>query len=137
MKKKGSFWRTFIQISTIGFSLLAVYFLTKGSWLSADDIAFLHLGKTYLPNISSTTQRVTDTNIGAILMFLSFIFQTINLCWSMRWDDFATNKYGLTMAIVFILIIGYLFNWAGDNFEKGLYNNVVSIIKTTKNKSVN
>ncbi|MBW2044698.1 MAG: hypothetical protein JRI96_07400 [Deltaproteobacteria bacterium] len=95
--------RTFIQFTALWLTIWASYFLVKSTLtLTAKDISEL----SYIDypgsdkHYKSMAQKKADTETGFILLLLSFILQSINLLWPMRWIDFATNRQGLIASLI-------------------------------------
>ena len=100
--------RTFIQVQAILLVLISSYFLIKGMLsISAKDLAELSktkwgYNKAVTKNL--TTQRA-DTIIGFVLLLLSFLLQTVNLLWPMRYLDFGVRTIGFIIAVITSAII--------------------------------
>ena len=108
LQEKEKMLRTFIQVSSASLALLAGILLVRGSFaLSSKEIA--RLSSTYYgynkTTIENLSRQQLDSRFGVILLVLSFIFQTINLCWPLRWCDFAVDKAGVVLGIIFSLAI--------------------------------
>ena len=87
--------RTLIQFLALTCSLLASFFLIKGSLgLKANDIAELASTKfDYNPHVmNNLIEQQVNSEIGFILLLCSFILQGINMLWPMRFCDFEINS---------------------------------------------
>lgn len=100
--------RTFIQVQAILLVLISSYFLIKGMLsISAKDLA--ELSKTKWGYNKAVTKNLTiqraDTIVGFVLLLLSFLLQTVNLLWPMRYRDFGVSTIGFIVAVITSAII--------------------------------
>jgi len=110
--------RTLIQFLALTCSLLASFFLIKGSLgLKANDIAELASTKfDYNPHVmNNLIEQQVNSEIGFILLLCSFILQGINMLWPMRFCDFEINKTEMIIGIVIVLIITVRLHFISKN----------------------
>jgi len=117
--------RTFIQVASAGFALFAGILLVRGSFvLKAKDIAELSSTKWGYNTdlVKSLSQQQTDSRLGVLLLMVSFVLQTVNLCWPMRWVDYGVDKWGAILGVVVpaIFFVGALLmsNFLSDKTQK-------------------
>ena len=100
--------RTFLQVLSLSLVLVSSIFLIR-SVLTADVKQMAALSGTYWnfnPHmIQSLAQQKADTMVGFILLLLSFLLQTANLLWPMRWCDFAVSRKGTVVAVIVSLVL--------------------------------
>ncbi|NQT00690.1 MAG: hypothetical protein HQ580_01560 [Planctomycetes bacterium] len=123
--------RTFIQVQALLLVLISSYFLIKGMLsISAKDLAELSKTKWgYNKAVTKnfTTQRA-DTIVGFVLLLLSFLFQTINLLWPMRYVDFGVSTIGFIIAIITSAIILLTAIKSSSFLQRVFYKNVLKIL---------
>jgi hypothetical protein len=123
--------RTFIQVISVTFSLIATKFLINGALgLSLKDMVELSLTKfgantKILRNLSDN--RV-NTMVGFIFILLSFIFQTINLLWPLRAIDFEINRHGVWLALGFSLACYFIASYITKRLHRNIFNRVEIIL---------
>jgi NADH:ubiquinone oxidoreductase subunit 3 (subunit A) len=127
--------RSFIQVTALVFTFMASIFLVKSSLiLSAKDIA--SLSGTYFGHnkhlVKSLSEQQSDTRIGSALLFLAFLLQMINLILPMRISDFAINRTGVIMAIIFSVMVLLFSLWLSKVFEKKTIKTVETILVKDK-----
>lgn len=102
--------RTFIQVTSLVFTLEAAIFLAKGNLgLSAETIAEISSTEWdyNLDVVKSLARQRADTWVGIILLLLAFGLQMWNVLWPMRLGDFAIHRGAAIYAIVFSLVLGF------------------------------
>ena len=108
--------RSFIQVTALGLSLIATFFLLQGPLtLSAKDIADLSTPKVMGHNpdlVKNLAGQQVDSTVGFVLLLFSFALQTANLLWPLRWDDFKVSKGGSVIAICFLITVCLLSYYA-------------------------
>lgn len=122
--------RTFIQVMALGLTLIASYFLVKGTLnLSPKDIVELSSPKwDFHPEIANNiSSQYVNTKTGFVLLLLAFIFQMINLLMPMKWDDFGLNAVGLFIALFVLIIIFAFFLWFSKACIEKIQRNVSDI----------
>jgi hypothetical protein len=129
--------RTFIQVVALTLTLSASVFLVKSSFvLSAKQIA--GLSGTYwdynLELAKNLSQQQADTRVGVLLLLSDFIFQMINLLWPMRICDFAVNRKGVIIAIIFSIIIIFIFLCLNKLLAARVTKNVENILTQQKER---
>jgi hypothetical protein len=101
--------RTFIQISSLVFTLEAALFLARAG-LSLSPAAIAELAATkweynFELAVSLAAQRA-DTTVGLTLLVIGFALQLGNALWPLRWSDFAIHRGAAVCAVVVSIIIG-------------------------------
>lgn len=123
--------RTFIQVQAILLVLISSYFLIKGMLsISAKDLAELSktkwgYNKAVTKNL--TTQRA-DTIVGFVLLLLSFLLQTVNLLWPMRYRDFGVSTIGFIISVITSAIILLTAIKCSGFLQRVYYKDVMKIL---------
>ena len=102
--------RSFIQITSLSFTVLAALFLAKGNFgLSAETIAEL-AGTWFHHNaavVKSLARQRADTWVGVIFLLAAFALQMWNALWPMTLGDLDTHRGAAGYAIVFSAVIAF------------------------------
>lgn len=124
--------RTLIQITAVALVLISSFFLIKaGLLISIEEIAELaNRDWNYsLVEAKNLIQQKSDTQVGFVLLLLSFFLSSINLVWPMKICDFRISKVGVIMAILVSVIIFFLAMKCADLLHDNLYNQYQEILK--------
>jgi len=118
-------------------TLEASYFLIKVNLgLSAKIIA--ELGTPYFDyheeTIRSLSKQYVDTQMGFLLLLLSFALQIGNALWPLRWVDFDIAWSGAVASIAFCIIVFVIaYSWSSIK-SKRIFNQSTQIIKNRSKK---
>ena len=115
--------RTFIQFTSIAVTFIATFFWIRGAaLLSRRDLATL--AGTYFgynpATLNSLASQKEDSLIAGALLGLSFILQTWNALWPMRWCDFGIDKWGALISVG-VSIFLFIFCFWGSSFLRKYY----------------
>jgi len=123
--------RTFIQVQALLLVLISSYFLIKGMLdISAKDLA--ELSKTKWGYNKAVTKNLTNqrayTIVGFVLLLLSFLLQTVNLLWPMRYRDFGISTIGVIMAVITSTIILLIAIKCSGFLQRIFYKDVMKVL---------
>lgn len=102
--------RTFLQIASLVLTLVAAFFLARGSiGLSPHLMAELATTKWggNLQVIDNLAGQQADTRVGFVLLLVAFGLQMVNALWPMRYDDFNIQRGAAAYAVVFCLVVAF------------------------------
>lgn len=109
-----SMLRTFIQISALGLTLVSAIILTKGNLsMSPQIIAQLSVPRAgeHPLVIMNLCDQYATTLIGVIILVAAFGLQLGNSLWEMGWSDFKVDKIGVSLAVLFCIIVLFVSWW--------------------------
>jgi len=131
--------RSFIQISALVLALGAAIFLLKANLgLSPETIAKLsttHWGHNE-EIAKGFARQSADTRVGIILMIISFVLQTANAVWPLRWKDFNIDWRGVSIAIIACVLFLTLGSWYSKKLSERTYRKSIQIIEKKQEEKV-
>ncbi len=113
--------RTFIQFTSITVTFIATFFWIRGAaLLSRRDLAAL--AGTYFgynpATLNSLGSQKADSLMAGLLLLLSFLLQSGNMLWPMRWIDDAVDRGGVAISLAFSLFLFCLCFWISSLLRK-------------------
>ena len=124
-------FRSFIKVTALSLILISTFFLIKGGLgLSVKDIFELSdtpYGGYNDKLVQNLTQQKSDTIVGFVLMLLSFILSLIDLLMPMYCDEFAMNRKGLIVSIIFSAIVFLVAYATSRSLQNKWYKEVQNI----------
>lgn len=116
--------RTLLPVTGVLLTLLASYFLARGSSslgaLEIAELAAMKLG--YNPDlVAGLAQQSSDARVGIVLLCLAAALQFVTLAWPLTIDDLAggMNRRGIVAATLLCGLVAAAGVWASRNISQG------------------
>ena len=122
--------RTQVRVFAIAIGVIAAIFFIKSIiFLSHEDLAkSAQLGGYDLAYAETLCRHHSDVKAGFILVLFSFLLQSVDFIWPLKWESIVASWRGMLIILMLIILTFISFNCWSEYDSKETYKKVEKIL---------